>query len=423
MKSVEAVYRHHCSQWSDIRAHLPYVAKRARGDVLELGTRGGVSTSALLWGVEQHGGHVWSVDTSPECAVLYDGHEQWTFVHADSCDVAAIEAVGAPYAWDVILFDTLHTYEQVYRELTIWGDKLKPGGVILVHDTDTFEGARRAVAEWAAGKGYDVHWRSESNGMAVVNIPPGPVRVAAILPAYNTPELVDRLVESVGPTAVDLDWIVVEDGGDRPSRYTTVYLRHQLRPNRARLVGLHYADMLAATYGAPYFAYWMMATSAQFAHDNPRDVLTELVRFLQETPGAVCVQPAYTPGSIAPWAGLLGDRGTGKPRRVWSIEYVAALYRADWFDSAGRLPIEHALGWGTDMELAYLARQQGRSLWVHEGLHVKKDSVVAHEMGRRRRSAQEYWQDAGREMERVFSQRYGADWRTVLESGVDEAWR
>jgi hypothetical protein len=294
---------------------------------------------------------------------------------------------------------------------------VKPGGCILVHDTDLEAGARQAVAQWAGRRRLDVAWRPESNGMAVVNIPPGPPRVAAIIPNYNMSEATDRLVERIAQTDIPLDVIVVDDGSGKPSKYTTLALRHQVRPNRARLMGLHYADYLARQYGAPYFAYWLLATSAEFAESNPPDILKHLVRTLQDTPDAVCVLPAYTSDSKAPWLPLLGDRGTGGARRVWFVEWTAALLRADWFDTIGRLDPDNTLGWGTEYEPALWARQAGRHFYVDERVRIRKDSVAAHELGNRRRLVEEYWKDAGAEMERIFSLRYGPEWRGVVMAG------
>lgn len=77
-------YAERFSVWSDVQGHLPFLYEHAAlprgitsrgGDskgesipwgkrkvILELGVRGGISTSALLAGVEKSGGHLWSVD-------------------------------------------------------------------------------------------------------------------------------------------------------------------------------------------------------------------------------------------------------------------------------------------------------------------------------------------------------------------------
>ena len=62
-------YEEACSTPSDIVEHLPYFVTlcqelRAK-KVIELGTRGGVSTIAWLYGLELTAGHLWSVDIQP----------------------------------------------------------------------------------------------------------------------------------------------------------------------------------------------------------------------------------------------------------------------------------------------------------------------------------------------------------------------
>lgn len=57
-----ARYQHYYMTESDIQHHLGLLFSLAKGNVLELGTRSGVSTAALLAGVERNGGFVYSVD-------------------------------------------------------------------------------------------------------------------------------------------------------------------------------------------------------------------------------------------------------------------------------------------------------------------------------------------------------------------------
>src|SRR5678810_372588 len=87
-------YQLACATQSDIQHHLGLLFSLAHGNVLELGTRGGVSTVALLAGVELRGGHVWSVDIE-DCSGVLPPHPQWTFVQGDSRDTALYETLGA----------------------------------------------------------------------------------------------------------------------------------------------------------------------------------------------------------------------------------------------------------------------------------------------------------------------------------------
>jgi Methyltransferase domain len=135
--------------------------------VLELGVRGGNSTGALLAGIEEHGGTLWSIDIDPASGEIFAGHPQWRFVLTDSRDVHALAAAGLPAMLDVLFFDTIHTYEQVRDELAAWGDRVRRGGLILFHDTDTYPEIRTAITEWCKPRRVSYEFLRRSNGLGV----------------------------------------------------------------------------------------------------------------------------------------------------------------------------------------------------------------------------------------------------------------
>jgi Methyltransferase domain len=133
---------------SDIHDHLgtmfaEAVAARPRL-ILELGTRGGVSTRALLAAADVTDAHMLSVDIV-HCTL--DGVPErfggrWNFIQHDDVAFAGapFEAFcaerGLPPLADVILIDTSHRYEQTCRELDAWLPRLGPRGVMMFHDTN-----------------------------------------------------------------------------------------------------------------------------------------------------------------------------------------------------------------------------------------------------------------------------------------------
>lgn len=185
-----ARYRELCATPSDIQHHLPLLFGLAMQQgvvVVELGTRSGVSTAALLAGVERRAGlrkgfswqgHVWSVDTD-DCSHLYNDVPFWTFVRGDSrigpwlVDEQGddIFATVREKRINVLLIDTLHTYTHVIEELQAWGDWMAPGGVICIHDPMTFPGVARAAREYCADRGWTLTFVTPCNGMAVIEVP------------------------------------------------------------------------------------------------------------------------------------------------------------------------------------------------------------------------------------------------------------
>ena len=85
----------------------------------------------------------------------------------------------------------------------------------------------------------------------------------------------------------------------------------------------------------------------------------------------VGVHPALTEDSTTSWKQLM-TRGGNEPRQTWMIDNIASLWRASWFDRMGRFDPELIYGWGIDLEMCWLARRFGRTLYVHEGVQMKK---------------------------------------------------
>lgn len=166
-RTAQERYQEVAAARSDIQRHLPRLRHEARGTVLELGVRGGSSTVALLAGLEERGGTLWSVDVDPASASVFPDHPQWRFVQADSRDESPVVDAGLPDEIDVLFVDTLHTYEQVRDELAVWGDRVVHGGVILFHDTDSYPLIRRAISEWCKPRSVPFEFRGRSNGLGV----------------------------------------------------------------------------------------------------------------------------------------------------------------------------------------------------------------------------------------------------------------
>lgn len=147
--TTEQRFQQALGEWSDVQAHLMRLYEHAHGTVLELGVRHGVSTTALMAGVEQHGGHVYSVDIDPMCALVFAGHPQWTFINSDSLNNVALSIL--PASIDMLFIDTGHTYELTLAELRLYGVLMAEGGRIFLHDTDdgsTYPGVRKAIYEY-----------------------------------------------------------------------------------------------------------------------------------------------------------------------------------------------------------------------------------------------------------------------------------
>jgi predicted O-methyltransferase YrrM len=165
----------------DMYDYLPYLLSIAKGDILEIGTRGGISTAAFLLGVEERGGHVFSVDVNPKCAQLFK-HPQWTFIHAHS-QVERPKVLDALSGWlDICFIDGDHSYEAVCADL-FYVSEVKSGGLILMHDVEPtvspeqtrawgweIDGPRRAYEEFVKATGWKAQILPGRFGLGVIEV-------------------------------------------------------------------------------------------------------------------------------------------------------------------------------------------------------------------------------------------------------------
>jgi predicted O-methyltransferase YrrM len=161
---------------SDIQDHLLTLYTWARGwqfaHILELGVRTGNSTAAFLAALEvDRRGHLWSVDFNPP-DVPEHWHEldTWSFLKAHSLSAKAAD--WAPREIDVLFLDTEHDYRQVRGELDLWVPRVRPGGVVLVHDTDAPElsGPGCALTDYCAEHGLEWQNNAGCHGLGIMRI-------------------------------------------------------------------------------------------------------------------------------------------------------------------------------------------------------------------------------------------------------------
>ena len=175
--SLAERYRRACETWSDISEHLPLLAElAAKADVVvELGVRTGVSTVAWLYGLREHG-RLFSVDIASRPDLPDD--PRWTFIRGDDTDPDTIAQL--PARADVVFIDTSHEYRHTVRELELYRWMVRPGGVIVCHDTEieypigrvgSPYPVRLAVTEFCASTGWQWENRRNCCGLGIIHAP------------------------------------------------------------------------------------------------------------------------------------------------------------------------------------------------------------------------------------------------------------
>jgi hypothetical protein len=129
---LEMHYESVCENDSDIRDHCPTLALLASScdHVTELGSRTGVSTTALLY-AQPRDLVCYDLEPRPEFDNLYrfTGRTRLALNTADSREVTIAET-------DLLFIDTCHVYEQTACELSRHAAKVRK--YIALHDTTTF---------------------------------------------------------------------------------------------------------------------------------------------------------------------------------------------------------------------------------------------------------------------------------------------
>jgi hypothetical protein len=232
------------------------------------------------------------------------------------------------------------------------------------------------------------------------------MRVAALITNYNMPERADALAGYIKHHCDNTDVFLLDNGSDimAPAFHTT----HVLKQNIQTTGGWLYLWEQAR---GGYDAYWFLITSAEFAECVPNP-LPQMVKCFELYSHCVGVHPALTKDSTTSWEHMK-ELMPGGYRKVWMLDNIACLYRADWFD---KHPFDPALkyAWGIDLEMAYHARCEDKSLYISEPGSIGKITDIGYKMQRMNMQAEKRKELARANMEEVFSKRYGPQWKDLL---------
>jgi predicted O-methyltransferase YrrM len=129
---IQSYYNNHKNTPSDINEHLPVLYRLAEKvqTIVEMGTRNGESTSALLAAIEGTTKKLTCYDLYRAPIVdRFESFSNFNFVLADTLKIS-IEST------DLLFIDTLHTYHQLYNELVKHSGSVTT--YIALHDTVSY---------------------------------------------------------------------------------------------------------------------------------------------------------------------------------------------------------------------------------------------------------------------------------------------
>ena len=161
-------YAVRCAGPSDIHEHLPTLFQAVldcpsrEPYIVECGVRSGNSTAALLYGLMvRQAGSLLSIDPAvPDVPDFWFGNPHWTYLRGDDTDPAVTADID--HGIDIAFIDTSHTYEHTMRELRVYWHRMRKGGVMFFHDTETEGcGVKAALREFLGQEGN--RWTNQTN--------------------------------------------------------------------------------------------------------------------------------------------------------------------------------------------------------------------------------------------------------------------
>lgn len=170
----------HSKHGTDIHQHLVTLYNLVTGlkakTVIELGVNTGESTIALLEAVYATAGKLISVDQQdlPQTRPMLERYSltgRWEFHMMNDIKFAA-EVWPKGVQADLIFVDTSHQYEQTKNEIAAFEPILRPGGIMVFHDTvSCYDGVQKPINEFLKTHKWSYENKTNCNGLGILRKP------------------------------------------------------------------------------------------------------------------------------------------------------------------------------------------------------------------------------------------------------------
>jgi len=172
IENIESPLEQQMTQPTDIHEHLQTLhmltVELNLKNILELGTRTGESTIALLLAAQKLGGKMTSIDIDP----CYETKEKvkklglepyWDFIQIDDLKLNWEKKI------DHLFIDTSHTYEHTMSELRKFEPFVRNGGLITFHDIVSHPPVLMAIRDFISQR-TDIRFYKffHNNGFGVI---------------------------------------------------------------------------------------------------------------------------------------------------------------------------------------------------------------------------------------------------------------
>ena len=293
------------------------------------------------------------------------------------------------------------------------------------------------------------NWDNSLTGLP--GVAPGPVakgRVALLMPSFNMPEAVLRIVQALphrmgkdqqidvfvvdnGPTTHPLPDTIEVEGSQ-----VNVYIV-RIPINVQTTHGFHMA--MAAARGVAfnqkfqYEGYWLWITSIEIPEVSdftPRDILTPLLTALRDNPKLGIVTPAllHYPETLAPFfRPMMYDPDTAATpsqlKYTTVSDILGMMVRGDVFAQVTVAGFQPTIlrAWGLDLDLCATVRQTGYEVAIHHGVTLDKRHSIGYIMNRMSEDISERERISTRELDDFLKAKYGVKYWDALGATEAEA--
>jgi predicted O-methyltransferase YrrM len=137
--NIDSLFEKNKKTNSDINEHLQFLYDLIKLTnskiIIELGTRSGNSTSAFLSALDKDG-LLWSCDlNNPQGEIAsFVEFPNWEFHLGNDLSKEILKKL--PKEYDIVFIDTGHFFKETLLEMEEYYKKLKPGGIMLLHDSN-----------------------------------------------------------------------------------------------------------------------------------------------------------------------------------------------------------------------------------------------------------------------------------------------
>jgi len=167
-KRLESIKQYPRASRFYILTYYEFVREIKPKKMLEIGVQNGASTKAFLMamGINSYGTLV-SIDHKNRSGILdaefSDLKDHWRFIQGDSHASESVQAAKNQLEegelYDVLFIDGDHSYEGAKQDFVEYSELVKPGGVVMLHDTvNTDQGVNKLWAEIDWPEKFNCDW-------------------------------------------------------------------------------------------------------------------------------------------------------------------------------------------------------------------------------------------------------------------------